>query len=67
MKASEKPIRHCRALMRHKVERVAHQVAAQYCDGGGPRTLDQMGEGGEVGLLKLVQPQGPAVSANVLA
>ena len=45
--------------MRHKVERVAHQVAVQHRDSGGPRTLDQMGEGGEVGLLTLVQPQGP--------
>ena len=45
--------------MRHKVERVAHQVAVEHRHGGGAGAVDQMGERGEVGLLTLVQRQGP--------
>jgi hypothetical protein len=45
--------------MRDNVERVMHQVAVEHRDGGGPGTLDQMGQGGEMGLLALVQRQGP--------
>ena len=59
MKASEKPVGQRRALMRHEVERIAHQVAVQHRDGGGPGALHQMGKRREVGLLTLVQGHGP--------
>ena len=58
MEPPEEPVAYRRALMRHKVERVAHQVAVQHRDGGNPRAFDQMGERDEVSLLALVQPQG---------
>jgi len=58
MEPPEEPVAYRRALMRHKVERVAHQVAVQHRDGGSPGAFDQMGERGEVSLLALVQPQG---------
>ena len=59
MEASEEPVGQRCTLMRHQVERVMHQVAVEDRDGGGPGALDQMGEGGEMGLLTLVQRQGP--------
>ena len=36
-----------------------HQVAVEHRDGGGAGTLDRVGQGGEVGLLTLVQRQPP--------
>ena len=59
VEAPEKPVGQRRALMRDEVERIAHQMAVQDRNGGGPRALHQMRQCGEMGLLALVQRQRP--------
>ena len=59
MEPPEKAVRQRCRLVRHQVERVAHQVAVEHCDGGGARAVDQMRQGGEMGLLAVVQRQRP--------
>jgi hypothetical protein len=59
METPQESVGQCRALMRHQVERIAHQVAVQRCDGSGPGALAQMRQGGEMSLLALVQGQRP--------
>ena len=60
MEPPEEPVAYRRALMRHKVERVAHQMAVRDRDGSGPGALHQLGERSEMGLLALVPPQRPS-------
>ena len=59
METPEKSIGQRSALMRHQVERIAHQVAIQHRHGSGPGASAQMRQGGEMSLLALVQRQRP--------
>ena len=59
MKASEETVDQDRALMRHEIERVTHQVAVERRDGGGAGALQPMVEGREVTSFAFVQRQRP--------
>jgi hypothetical protein len=59
METPQESIGQRRALMRHQVERIAHQVAVQHRDRGGPGASAQMRQGGEMSLLAFIQRQRP--------
>ena len=57
--AAEEAVEEGGALMRQEVEGVTHQMAVQHGDGGGALAQDDVGQGGQVGLLPLVQRERP--------
>ena len=59
MKTPEKSVGQRRALMRHQVERIAHQVAVQHRDSGAPGALAQMRQGGKMSLFAFIHRQRP--------
>jgi hypothetical protein len=59
METPQESVGQRRALMRHQVERIAHQVAVQHRDRGGPGASAQMRQGGEMGSLAFIQRQWP--------
>ncbi len=59
MEASEEPVDQRRTLMPQNVERVAHQVAVHHGNRGAPGALHEVRQSGEMGMLALVQTQGP--------